>query len=281
MSVASYFGVKWINENWDKHYTLNTWYFGQNEVSEEDLNKDPTIGNTFTINYYANKDDSGAEMFELKVSYYSDINCKKVYSLGVQILNPSELSYKFTEYDRQCVGPISGIGVGDYHYRYKYDLVYNDATVNYFNSYDGVSFLATDSLENREEPYIVKIDGKTYAFDFEKEELLRESHGITSAYHYLTSSFAYFFSNVYKSTTHITDGPGGYNNLTLEIDDVFNFYEYNSLTGKFDIKALNFGYDVAYMGVRVNYYERGAKIHEDSLYKQIGKETAGGVIWGN
>lgn len=277
VSIASYFGADWINKNHENHFALNTWYFGQNPSAD---NTDSNTQFTFVVNYYANEDNSGAELYELQVNYFTDKNLSNIYSLGVQILNPSELTYKYKEYDERCEGPFSWIGVGDYYYYLHYELEYNDAEVTYFNTDDGVSFVATDTLELREEPYIISIEDKAYAFDFEKESLLSEFNGITNSYRYFTSSFVYFFSNVYYATTGITDGAGSYENLALEINDVFNFYEYNSLTGKFDIALSEFGYDLTYLGIKVNYYTRGAKVHEDSLYNQIGLET-GGVKWKN
>lgn len=281
ISILSYFGAGWIRENWSEHYAIKTFHFGYNDVTGDEFEEDNDVQFTFTINYYANKDNTGVEMYELKVSYFKDINLNEVYSLGVQVINPKELTYRFSEYDEKVKGPFGWIGVGDYHTYYNYELIYNDAEVTYFNSDDGLSYVSTNTLEDREEPYIIKIEDKAYAFDFEKEALMSTFHGITTGYNYFTSSFAYFFYKVYVSSTNITKGTGKYENLTLEINDVFNFYEYNSLTGKFDIQKTDWGYDISYMGIKVNYYTRGAKMHEDSLYGQIGRETAGGVIWKN
>ena len=74
VSVVSYFGAKWINEHWDEHFTLNTIFFGNNDAPDDSVQVDPDTQFTFTVNYYANKDNSGVEMYELKVSYYTDID---------------------------------------------------------------------------------------------------------------------------------------------------------------------------------------------------------------
>ena len=219
-------------------------------------------------------------MFEVKLNYFTDYELQDMYGLGVQILEPSKVYKSLKLYKQKEEGRLSSLGIGKFHNYYHYELDYKDAEITYFNTDDGVSFVATDTLEKRDEPYITSMENNPYAFDFEKETLMSKSEGISSTYFYLTSSFAYFLDKLYDSVTHITDGQGIYDHLKLEFTDVFNLYEYNSLTGKFDIQTA-FGYIVDYLPLKVNYYERGAQKHEDSLFNQIGQKTAGGVIWGN
>lgn len=277
LSVASYFASEWIKKNWDKHFTYTTNFWGQTEAPDESVEADPDTAFTFVVNYYANKDGSGAELYELKLNYYTDYLLQDVYSLGLQIVNPGELKLGITQYHSED-NPF-----GDYHAYYKYYLNYGSAEVAYFNTDDGYSFDSVTTFNERNVPYIIKIDDKPFAFDFDKT-ISTEKIGQflwRGSYRHYTSNFDYFLYRIYDSTTHLTAGEGIYKNLTLELTDVFNIYEYNSATGKFDILSSEFGYDVEYISFKINYYERGALRHEDSLFNQIGKETAGGVIWGN
>lgn len=215
-------------------------------------------------------------MFELKLNYFTDYKFQDVYSLGTQIVNPSEMECKLKEVK------VDDDFFGDINYYYEYKINYNNSDIANFQTDDGVSFKSTTSFNERGVPYIIKIDGKPYAFDFEKTISTEKIAQFLwrSNYKHYTSNFDYFLYKVYDSTTHITDGDGVYKNLKLELTDIFRLYEYNAISGKFDILS-TYGYDVNYVSFKVNYYSRGAQTHEDSLFNQIGEESAGGVIWEN
>ena len=276
VTVISYFGAKWIEDHHEEHFAYKTNYWGNNDAPDESIEADADTDFTFVINYYANEDNSGAEMFELKVNYHTDYLFQDVYSLGIQVLNPSEMDLT-VECERVDDNPF-----GDYNAYFKYVVDYSDTSRAYFQTDDGVAFKAQTTFNEKNEPYIIKIDNKPYAFDFNKEYELEKFGQFLwrSSYRHYSSSFNYFLYKVFDATSHITDGEGVYKNLKLELADVFNFYEYNSVTGKFDIQS-TFGYDVNYVSFKVNYYNRGARVHEDSFFKQIGSEPAGGVIWKN
>lgn len=276
ITVLSYFGVQWIEDHHEEHFAYLTNYWGNNNAPDDSINADADTDFTFVINYYANEDNSGAEMFELKVNYYTDYLFQDIYSLGVQVINPNEMDLTIKREGED--NPV----FGDYHAYYKYDVNYSDTSRTYFQTDDGVSFKAQTTFNEKEEPYIIKIDDKPYAFDFNKEfEAEKYSQFLwRGSYRHYSSSFSYFLYKVYDATSHIVDGDGVYKNLKLELADVFNFYEYNPVTGKFDIQS-TFGYDVNYVSFKINYHSRGAKVHEDSLFNQIGSETPGGVIWKN
>ena len=278
LSIGSYFGKEYINNHLDEHYAYNTKYWGPTDAPEHSIESDKDVDFTFVVNYYSNSDNSGVELYEIKVNYYTDYQLQDIYSLGLQIVNPSEMEFTISM-DKMETTIFPWVNDNYYH---SYHVKYGSAQKAYFNTDDGVSFKATTTFNERNVPYIIRIDGKPYSFDFNKQNTYLYNTSIWGKKTYVnyTSNFDYFLYKVYKATTDITDGTGVYKNMKLELDDVFNMYEYNKLTGKFDILS-TFGYDVSYVSFKVNYYETGAKRHEHSLFNQIGSDPAGGVIWEN
>lgn len=266
MSITSDIGYFWILKNQDKHFTLNTTSMSTLETDVETY--------IFDFKYFKNEDNSGAEMFELKMNCYTGINKDKVYSYGVQLVNPQmKLSYKQESDTPHPFSWYSDIVSN-------YVVSYGDTQVNYFNSNDYVSYIATTQLNINNNPYVIDIEDKTYAFDFNKNYLLRTYTGFTGwkNNYYYKSNFNYFIYKMYKSMSNITSGEGVYKNLNVGINDVFNIYDYNELTGKFD-KLTSLGYSSEFMGIKIEIINRGAKVHEDSMFNMIGN-SKGGVIYG-
>ena len=77
--VASLSGYIWIKKNADKHQSITTNYIGPNtQVNEVDKEKDPDVVHTYVIDYYANRDNSGCEMLEIKFIIPIDIKAMKL-----------------------------------------------------------------------------------------------------------------------------------------------------------------------------------------------------------
>lgn len=260
----------YVYKNRDKHFPLISNYWGYDENSpKHDVKADPDISFTFCINYYENANKNGYEMFEIKLNYYTDYLLRDKYSLGIQIINPSLIEFK----SGLSESYLTLQGWQDY---YKYYLIQNDANVYYFNTDDGLNFNTTNAFNTKNVPYIINIDNKPFAFDFNKETIT-EKYVILRHNHYFMSNFNYFLYKTMFATTHITEKNKTYQNLTLEFEDVFNISEYNSESKKFD-KQSTYGYSVDYINFKVNYYERGATTHKDSFFGRIGEED-GGVIY--
>lgn len=247
-----------------------------NQLSQIDNSSEIENPFVFEFNYYANKDDSGASLFEVKLTAYTGINMNKTYSYGLQIVNPDAFTLKTYTYD--VVNPAFGWYTRTYN---TYSIIAGDDILDnseyyYFNTYDNVSYTASTALNNNNIPYVIDIDGKPYAFTFDKVNLVSESTNPFGWKYetYYKSNFAYFVYQMYNSITGITDGDGVYTNLVLRLTDVFEFYDYNDTTGKFD-KLSNIGFNSNYMGVKVNYHSRGAKVHEDSMFNQLGNYSKG------
>ena len=145
-----------------------------------------------------------------------------------------------------------------------YKISHNGST-SYFNSSDGINFGATSKLENDDSLYIIDIEGKPYATSQDEK--------CPQVFYKTTSDFNYFIYQIF-GTVKSMQKPGTYVNLPLKFDEIFRIYEYNDITGKFDMQTTLFGQIDNYFKFKFNYYERGATQHEDSLFNAI---TLGGV----
>lgn len=273
VSIAGDAGYFWIKYNAEKHPSIQT-----TNISTLENAKVKTY--IFEMAYYANSDNSGVEMFELKLNCYTGVNKDKVYSYGVQILNPNKITSTFNVVPDLSTGVgFAGLGGTNNYWKYNYD--YSNCELTYYNSDDFVSYKATSALNEHETPYIIDIDGDMYAFTFDAQSFMYHDRSWTSwnYYNYLISDFDYFLNLMYNSMSTLTTGDGVYENLNINLENVFVIYSYNDLTKKFDIQT-DFGYSSEYMGVKMKYVNRGARIHEDSMFNKLGSYEKGGVIYG-
>ena len=221
--------------------------------------------------YHANNDNSGAEMLEFQLKCFSGIDCDYVYGYGVQILNPSQLTCSL-KYDYETTTH-PNILDSEIHKYYNYSIDYNNATVNYFNTDDFVSYGATTALNEDAHPYIIKIGDEKYSFDFEFDNEVHYHEvlwGVGRTHTHYVSNFEYFLWKTYNAITELIteDGKttGVYKNLTMEYYNVFNFYKEEN--GRFEELA-DFTYSSKYIDLKVTYIDRGAGVHSDSMFKQI------------
>lgn len=221
--------------------------------------------------YHANNDNSGAEMLEFQLKCFTGIECDSVYGYGVQIINPSQLTCSL-KYDYETTTH-PNILDSETHRYFDYSVSYNNATVNYFNTDDFVSYGAVTSLNADAYPYIIKIDNETFSFDFNYDNDAHYSEvlwGVGRTHTHYVSNVEYFLWKSYNAITKLStkDGEttGVYKNLTMEYDNVFNFYK--EANGRFEELA-NFTYSSKYIDLKVTYIDRGAGVHSDSMFGKI------------
>lgn len=268
VSIVADIGFIWIHFNGKKSAAMVTTNISQ--LSTESKN------HVFELKYFENSDGSGAEMFEIKLTAFTGINMNKTYCYGIQIINP-----KFMACNLEHPGNSFHIWSGSYNINAKYVVDFSESEVAFFNADDNVAYKATTALNTNNYPYVIDIDGVPYAFDFNKNylaETFNDWLGIANNYYY-ESNFEYFVFKLFSSMSKLTTGEGVYSNLNVGLNDVFNIYEYNQLTGKFD-KLTTLGYSAEYIGIKLTYIERGARVHSDSMFNHIGDSQTGGVIYG-
>ena len=273
LCIASIFTYNWVLNNGDKHIPIIANMFGTNtQVSDEDITLDPDTKFTYVVKYFRNIDNNGAEMLEIKQTSYTDYQMSAVYSTGIQIVNPGEISISKEQYYRDWIPFVRS----DYMFKYVVDY---SGDVSYFDSADGISFGRSKGLTSyNDDLYIIDIDGSPYAFNFCKQTKFKEYYQLwVPTRYYIESNFEYFMYQLYGTAKSLKQGI--YNNLPMKFTDVFNLYEYNSTSGKFDKQS-----DIAqidnYVSFRFYIYDRGVMTHSDSLFGQIGETAPGGVIYG-
>jgi len=264
-ALASDIGYVLIRKNGQNHPVINTV-----NISTLDTDVKKYI---FNFNYFANSNGSGVEMFEVKINAYTGVNKDKVYSYGFQVLNPANMKTEFKKYKE-----VKFLMTKETYWTTTND--YSECEVTYFNSDDQFSYNATNALNENDTPYVIDVGGKTYAFKFDKitKPTYDYSGGLLSV-NYIKASFDLFVTKMYAVST-VSDGEGIYDSLNVGLNDVFNLYEYNEITKKFDKLEEKFGYSAEYMGVYLTYHNRGATVHEDSIFNKIGQSKKGGVIYG-
>lgn len=259
----------------DEVYAQQTIHTGGTITTNDEMSLD-NDDFVFEFVYYANNDNSGAEMLEFKLNCFSGINKDYIYGYGVQILNPSEMVVASTPNQSANYKEYSGLCYVTNHYFFDIYVEYGNALVSYYNTDDFVVYNATTSLSDEAHPYIVDIEDQIYSFDFNRDNVsLHSSTFLGASYYHFVSSFDYF---MYKSYTaikdlHTVDGDsqGIYKNLTMEYNDVINFYEEKN--GRFD-ELSDYTYNSIYLDCKVTYIDRGAGVHSDSMFGAIKTEVA-------
>ena len=216
-------------------------------------------------------------MFEMRMTAYTDYLMQDSYCYGVQILTPEymELMEVHNNDDINFFNWNSNV-------YYKYDILINENDIQYFNSDDFVSYKATTSLNENNSPYLISMGENVYAMDFNRTDYKRTDYGLFSYKKdvYYTSSFEYFIYKMYDAISNITTGPGIYETLDFQLNDVFNYYSYNNLTGKFD-KFSDMTFNADFIGIKATIHDRSVRLHEDSFFGQVGNASlSGGVIYG-
>lgn len=265
-SLASDIGYIWIKKNKDNHPTIVS-------TTISTLKDTDVKTYVFDLNYFANQNNFGAEMFEIKITCYTGVDRTNIYSYGIQVVNPSAMAF-----ERELHHYKTNFLYNENYFRAKLDM--SGCQVTYFNSDDKFSYNATTALNENDNPYVIDVDGELVAFKFDKVTEIDRENAIFWAYiNNMESDFNYFLYKMYTSMSTLTEGEGVYDNLLVGLNDVFSIYNYNKTTGHFDILS-TMGYTAEYMGVRIKYHERGATINEDSMFNKLGSAQKGGVIYG-
>lgn len=269
VALAFDIGYILILTSGDKHKAYRTTYVS----TLENLPERPFV---FEFKYFP-KDNLGPEMLEAKITAYTDYLMQDKFVYGIQILNPSAMSLT-EEHVRSDIRFFQGYSIIDY----KYHISNSFCDIVYFNSDDFVSYEATTALNKNNTPYLIDFGGTVYAMNFDKRVKSRTDYtGINYRKEvYYTSNFEYFIFKMYDAIKSIVTGPGIYENLDFQLNDIFNFYSYNSFTGKFDMLS-DMVFNSDFIGIKLTIQDRSVRLHEDSMFGRVGSTNKeGGVIFG-
>ena len=226
------------------------------------------------VSYYENKDKSGEELFEVKLSGYTDTNAKEITSFGVQIIGDFKKLAQLNDCSK--VSQTGFLGVAT-----KVDIYYsflgsfygislgrdnsNAGKLFFYSETDNLSYKNVDTSFDDFGYIRLKYEDKVYAFQFGYE------NNISSQFlwqkNYRINSFSSFVKNLYEK---VKTTPTGQFNTTFGFKDMFKVYEYKNnqyenITNQDDV------YNYCY--VDVTHYTTGAKTANDSIFSQVKYST--------
>ena len=252
VSIGLFIYLKWLAP--DK-YTEMVTYMG---VLENVDNKVCAVN----VSYYENKDGSGEELFEIKLSGYTDTNAKEITSFGVQVLGDFK---KLASYETKRINKKWLFFETDRdYYTTILDFNRNSKNLCFYSETDDLSYKNVDTSFDDFGFIRLKINDKIYAFCFGCEIRTESSLGVTSR---AISSFSSFILNMHEKVKSL---PVGHSYTTFGFKNMFKVMEfkdnqYNDITNQDDV--FNYCY------VNVNHYTTGAKTANDSVFKNIQYNT--------
>mgnify|MGYP004522806527 CR=1 FL=1 len=223
------------------------------------------------VSYYENKDNSGEELFEVKLTGYSDTNAKEIVSFGIQIIGDfNKLNYddsfRYTSKKwwitviptetKQIYTFLSG-GLGQKNEK--------QGKLCFYSETDNLSYKNVDTPFDDLGAIRLQIDGKIYRFSFDCNVSKSEQElFITRLYR---SSLSLFVQNIYEKVKTI---PIGHFYRTFEFKNMFKVEEfknnqYENITNQDEV--FNYCY------IDVNHYTSGAKTATDSIFNQVKYNT--------
>jgi len=218
----------------------------------------------FTTNYYANEDDSGIMLREMKIDYFvdSDLTMENAKSVVMQ--------YTGTDINKHIVSS-TAFNDTDYvcHYNPQKVIYYYDTTDT---NGDVVSWASggVGTQLTRGASLIFKIDGKPYLFKLTGKEPVFNLFGWKPLYNYY--QYGAIFKELMKATKNNTNGGTCY--LTLNLSKYFTVKEYvKTVNGTSTWEKTDIAKELLLDAVvKVNYFERGAQTASDSFSGMINND---------
>lgn len=223
------------------------------------------------VSYYENKDKSGEELFEIKLTGYTDTNAKEITSFGVQIIGDfNELNhddkFRFTTKtwwitviptESKQIYTFLGNGLG-----HKNE---NQGKLCFYKETDNLSYRNVDTAFDDLGTIRLQIDGKIYRFSFDSDVASSELEWPATRLY--RSSLSLFVKNLYEN---VKTTPIGHYYRTFEFKNMFKVEEfknnqYENITNQDDV------YNYCY--VDVTHYTTGAKTANDSIFSQVKYST--------
>lgn len=246
------------------------------------------------VEYWANKDGSGQEVYEIKFNYLMDENKEYSYSQGLQYVNTAnderitftyDLGYSKDEIKVQ--ERLSGFWVwARYNYSIQHSHVYtsggyynyasagNDEYLRSTNPIDSNTFF---KIEIGDQLYLMKLKGGygqkddgnitgTYGTPLDESTLWTTivNHGNIYNY-YAEYNITYLAAIVLSSIRSAKYGTNC--EYVFEFGNLFDYYAYNSQSGQYDEDPTSFDKTVKLSEDIKSYYSVFVKVHEDGLTK--------------
>lgn len=304
---------------------IDIWYgyillFGKEKVVSKTFNvstltlADGTTTNIFEVEYFANKDNSGYEAFEIKLTNYMDESRESTFIQGLQYIANSTTS----SIDIQLAH--NDVWVSDKPYKVKGHLWWEDKYYYCYNSYvptantdvfnymsaDDEMYLRSTNPINMETRYKIQIGEDIYLMQFKgialKDEDLpnplelgklqkpytpteigtvRTKHKLTADDIYHTQYYTYdinlFVKSIYDAVKTATLGTN--DDITFEWGNWFNYYKFNPDENAYEENPTDYTNVKIVSGDIKSYYSIRVKTHEYGLSNA--KDSLFGSVLGN
>ena len=234
--------------------TENTYYVGT--LSQADSEEEKYI---FNVVYYANRDNSGIELFEIQCNGYTDYTMSDVYSYGYQVVNNSE---------SEGISYSQIVDHKDNFFFFKDETtIYNECNgyEYFYNTSNGTSFEATANMEDG--LFKFDIDGEVYAFEFlGKVKTAENWHSVTHTVNDF-ELFASLMFDVVKSLNECSN----MTSTAVQIKDIFKVYKVDS-SGVFT-ELPDTTYESKFINFNFTVYDKGATNYTQSMFGAIEHNT--------
>ena len=281
-----------------------TYEVGFQTVTNEE--GESTVKPFMEINYFANEDGSGLEMFEIRFNYMLDENQQAFYSQGLQYLTKSEDEGIEFEYivDKTFAPVTTKIDInwpfpteifqdrmGAYRFNEDSTEIFNYASADDYEH----TTLSTNPINNSSS-FKIQLGDELFLMKFKNyEDTLRTKSNYVSRtkgpeetkivytdfyyfdnYHYY--DLGYFTKLLYEMAKSTAVGTNS--TMIFEFGDLFDYYAYNEESGQYNETAVNeekqklIENDIkSYYAIKVSTSASGAKYAKDSLFNSIKGNT--------
>lgn len=254
--------------------------FHVGDLAKKDENGNTSsLGKIMEINYYANSDYSGKELFELKFNMFKDEKMDSVFSTGVQYVGDN-LSYYASHYKNENRGFLGFGGTNSY-----FKTMFN--TTAFYYNVDGSNASYVASLPITEDNYfLITIGDEQFRMHLRKnlsadKTKLNPYYFVTKTeemlwaqmYNYYLLDWNYLIATLLNSVRSLEVGYDG--TLTFKFGDIFDYYKYDEENAEYKLVERTKNGDLLeqvinnYYTVKVNTYYTGAKIASDSMFNMI------------
>ena len=278
-----------------------TFYVGELQLA------DGTTKDIIEIEYFANKDGSGYEAFEIKYTYFMDENRIDSYSQGFQYIANEGYPIEFGVTSEMLFiekKPFRTEGAWfweEKYYNCQVPTVPSDLISCYNYMYNGNEYVKSTNPINKDSNFKINIGEDIYLMEFkganeydtfgnliENTPINNDTYcgrsvkvgdfsdDIIYFWHYVYDPH-YFSRILYETVKSSSAGSSG--NFVFEFGNLFNYYKYNAETGKYDTNRTNYDDTLKLEEDIKSYYSIKITVHENGLTSS--KESMFGSVLGN
>lgn len=224
------------------------------------------------INYYNNKNQNGAEMFEIKFSTYMGTDISKTFSKGVQIYNSGALEFKYKHKRTDTrYGFLFAIAQ-----EYNWQNIVSNQLVSYYDiSYEKETqepFVISNSIGlSQDGAFIISIGDQLAKMNFKFEEMLdcnlinyNKTIFGSEFFTYAEIDEIFFLYHMLQNTKSLEEGT---HFVKLDVSPYFNIALYNEESKQFD--KITADTQFTFLRAKINVNNDGCNTKTQSMFGMI------------